>query len=305
MTAEKSVPTADEVARYHTDLSNWGRWGEDDELGTLNLITPDARLRGVAAVQHGIPVSCAWDIPTGTTSVERDTYLQEFPPHVGGVSEHVRYNCHDQGITHLDSVSHIFWKNQIYNGRHVSDEMSVEDGVRFGGIAVAAEGLLTRGILIDIPGARGVEWLDFRDAVYPEDLDAALRRQNVTVEPGDAILLRTGYDEARRQTGIELTGETGQPGWHASCLPWLREHDVAYVGCDSGQDALPSGYPDDVLPVHTVALAAMGLWMIDNCDFSECARTAERLGKWDFLLSVAPIRFEATSGSAVNPIALF
>ncbi|MFC9361495.1 cyclase family protein [Rhodococcus sp. NPDC057014] len=308
MYSRQHPPTTDDVLGFFTKLSNWGRWGLDDQLGTLNLITPEARLRGIAAARHGISVSCAWDVATATDSTARDTEVQHFPPEEhrwGGVNEKVRYDCHDAAFTHLDAVSHIFWDGKFYNAREVVDVVDAEGGIKFGSVNVASAGLMTRGVLLDIPKARGVDWLELGEPIFPEDLAAAEERQNVVVQSGDAVLLRTGYDRMRRETDRRISGIDGQPGWHAACLPWLRERDVAYVGCDTGQDTLPSGYDTIPLPIHTVGQSAMGLWLIDHCDLYECAQTAERLQQWDFLLSAAPIRFEATSGSAVNPIATF
>ena len=302
-------PTEEQVLAFHTELSNRGRWGADDELGTLNLITDEVRKRGAAAVRHGISVSCAWDIPTGEGGINRRTEVHTWPAGpertFGGVNEHLTYDCHDVYFTHFDSIGHIFWDGKMYNDRVVEENVTVDGGVRFGAVTAAANGVLTRGVLLDIPAVRGVDSLDFGEAVYPEDLEEAEKRQNVRVEPGDAVLLRTGYDRVRHETGTLLSAQTGQAGWHAACLPWLRERDVAYIGADTGQDVTPSGYPTIAIPIHTVAHASIGLWMMDHCDFSECARTAERLQQWDFLLSVAPLRLSLGSGSAVNPIATF
>jgi kynurenine formamidase len=308
MYSKQNPPSEEQLLGFYAKLSNHGRWGEDDQLGTLNLITPETRKRGVAAVRHGVSVSCAWEVTTGPDGIERETHVQHFPPAErpwGGVNEHIRYDCHDVVFTHLDAVSHIFWDGTTYNGRSADQVMTAEDGVGFGAVTGAANGLVTRGVLLDIPAVRGVDWLEFGEPVFPEDLEAAEKREGVQIEPGDAVLMRTGYDRLRHETGQKLSGETGQQGWHAACLPWLRERDVAYIGCDTGQDALPSGYPTIFLPIHTVAQAVMGMWLIDHCDLWACAQSAERLQQWDFLLSVAPIRLQAASGSAVNPIATF
>jgi kynurenine formamidase len=139
--------------------------------------------------------------------------------------------------------------------------------------------------------------------VFPDDLEEAERRQGVRVRSGDAVLLRTGYGRVRHEAG-EASGFT-QAGWHASCLPWLHERDVALIGADTPQDVQPSGYEDVLMPVHAVSLVAMGLWLLDNCDLEVCATTAAELGQWDFHLAVAPVRFAGTSGSPVNPIATF
>jgi kynurenine formamidase len=139
--------------------------------------------------------------------------------------------------------------------------------------------------------------------VFPDDLEEAERRQGVRVRSGDAVLLRTGYGRVRHEAGAAI-GFT-QAGWHASCLPWLHEREVALIGADTPQDVQPSGYDDVLMPVHAVSLVAMGLWMLDNCDLEMCATTAAELGQWDFQLAVAPVRFAGTSGSPVNPIATF
>ena len=221
----------------------------------------------------------------------------------GGASEHLRFDSHDAIFTHLDAVCHVFWNGEMYNGRRADEAVSVADGAKFGAVTAAAHGLLTRGVLLDIPAVRGVKWLEVGEAIYPEDPIEAEQRHGVGVQPGDAVLVRTGCDRMRHETGRMMDGETGQAGWHAACSPWMREREVAYVCCDTGQDVVPSGYPSIFLPIHTVAQAAMGTWLVDHCDFSTCARTAEELRQWNFLLSVAPVRFQAASASPVNPIA--
>lgn len=307
MYSRANPPTEEELLGFHTTLSNWGRWGDDDDLGTLNLITQDVRKRGIAAARNGISVSCAWDVPTGgEAGIERHSHLQTFPPEShpwGGVNEDLTFDFHDARFTHLDSLGHFVWQGKMYNGRSSAD-FDLDVGLTFGSVTAAADGLLTRGVLLDIPALRGVDWLEMNEAVFPEDLDEAEKRQGVRLEPGDAVLVRTGFDRRKHETGVTASGG-GQPGLHAACLPWLRERDVAYLCSDTGHDALPSGYPNVFLPIHTVCQVALGMWLVDHCDLYGCAQTAERLQQWDFLLSVSPVRFKVTSGSPVNPIATF
>ena len=318
MYTRSNPPTQDEVLEFYTKLSNWGRWGADDELGTLNLISPQVRRRAGAAVRHGISVSCSWDIPVGAGGVERTMNVRKYKSeavrnpsypssyyedkHFGGSSEHLAFKTHEAWITHIDALCHEFWDGKLYNDRP-AEVVDATQGAGFGAISAAAAAMVTRGVLLDIAGLRGVDWLEVDDPVFPEDLEAAEERQGVRVEAGDAILLRTGTDLRRRQTGRPHFD--GSTGWHAACLPWLSERDVAYIGCDTGTEIVPSGYPGIFAPVHTCGLVAMGLWLIDHCDLAACARTAEELRQWDFLLSVAPIRFPGSSGSPVNPIATF
>ncbi|MET8232964.1 cyclase family protein [Micromonospora sp. NPDC005298] len=315
MTAGRPVPTQDDVLGYFDTLSNWGRWGDDDEGGTLNHITDEVRLSAARAVRHGRSVSCAWEV---ADEMERSTttcpYAVDMPGaetmpaafHAdrrwGFSSERLDIAFHGNTITHLDSPCHIFWDGTMYNGRSHS-LVDATTGSGWAAVTAAANGIVTRGVLLDVAAVRGVPWLEPGQGVHPDDLEEAERRQGVQVRAGDAVLLRTGHGRARHEA--RTAGGFTQAGWHASCLPWLHERGVALIGADSPQDVQPSGYDDVLMPVHAVSLVAMGLWLLDNCDLEACATTAAELGQWDFQLAVAPVRFAGTSGSPVNPIATF
>ncbi|GAA4560297.1 cyclase family protein [Pseudonocardia xishanensis] len=302
---------------YFSALSNWGRWGEDDERGTLNHITDAVRLAAARAVRHGRSVSCAWevavpeDMERSTTSCPcaADMPGAEHMPAAfhadrrwGFSHERLGLLFHGNTITHVDSPCHLFWDGAMYNGRPHS-LVDATTGSAWAAVTAAADGIVTRGVLLDVARVRDVPWLEPGQGVFPEDLEEAERRQGVRVRPGDAVLLRTGHGCARH--GGTGSGGIEQAGWHASCLPWLRQREVALIGADTPQDVQPSGYDDVLMPVHAVGLVAMGLWLLDNCDLERCARTAAELAQWDFHLSLAPVRFAGTSGSPVNPIATF
>ncbi|MGW6282338.1 cyclase family protein [Kribbella sp. NPDC055071] len=317
MTVERVVPSQDDVLQYFDALSNWGRWGDDDELGTLNLVTDDVRVAAAGAVRHGRSVSCAWEVAVpeemerATTSCpcaaempggEHMPALFQNDRRWGFSNERLGIFFHGNTITHLDSPCHLFWDGKMYNGRSHA-LVNAETGSAWAAVTAAANGIVTRGVLLDVAAVRDVPWLKPGEGVCPEDLEEAERRQGVRVRSGDAVLLRTGYGRDRHENGV--AGGITQAGWHASCLPWLHERGVALIGADTPQDVQPSGYDDVLMPVHAVSLVAMGLWMIDNCDLEACATTAAELGQWDFQLAVAPVRFAGTSGSPVNPIATF
>jgi kynurenine formamidase len=160
-------------------------------------------------------------------------------------------------------------------------------------------------VLLDVAAARGVAWLEPGEGVFPADLEACCRRQGVSVGSGDAVLLRTGYGARKRERGPDRTAEVGRAGWHVACLPWLRERDVALIGCDTAQDVHPSGYAAIRSPVHAVGIVAMGLWLLDNCDLEPLAGLATRLGRSEFCFQLAPLRLTGATGSPANPIALF
>ncbi len=306
-----TAPSEDDVIAWFDSLSNWGRWGPDDALGTLNLITPDVRRKAAATVTEGISVSCSWDVPAGELGVERTVTAVDLAAdargRIGWSLERISaMTFHGYALTHLDALCHIFWDGHMYNGRStqlVSDETGAEQLA----ITDAGGGIVTRGVLLDVAAARGVPWLEPGDGAYPEDLEAAEARQGVGVEAGDGVFLRTGYGRWRHETGKVSPMEAGitQPGWQAACLPWLRERDVAFIGADTANDVSPSGYSNIALPVHVIGLVAMGLWLLDNADLEELAATCERLARWQFLLSVNPLRLTGLTGSAVNPIATF
>ncbi|GAB2604089.1 cyclase family protein [Kribbella endophytica] len=312
-----TMPTQDDVLGYFDRLSNWGRWGDDDELGTLNLITDDVRLAAARAVRHGRSVSCGWEVAV-PEEMERSTTAcpcaaempgAEHMPELfhndrrwGFSNEKLGIFFHGNTITHLDSPCHLFWDGKMYNGRSHS-LVNAETGSGWAAVTAAANGIVTRGVLLDVAAVREVEWLEPGEGVTPDDLEEAERRQGVRVGSGDAVLLRTGYGRARHSGGV--AGGLTQAGWHASCLPWLHEREVAVIGADTPQDVQPSGYADVLMPVHAVSLVAMGLWLLDNCDLEACAATAAELGQWDFQLALAPLRLAGTSGSPANPIATF
>ena len=220
------MPTQDDVLGYFDTLSNWARWGDDDQLGTLNHITDDVRLAASRAVRHGRSVSCGWEIAV-PAEMERSTTTCPCAADMPGAE-------------------------------------NPATGSAWAAVTAAANGIITRGVLLDIARVRDVPWLEPGQGVFPDDLEEAERRQGVRVRPGDAVLLRTGYGRVRHEAGA--THDVTQAGWHASCLPWLHERGVALIGADTPQDVQPSGYEDVLMPVHAVSLVAMGLWMLDNCD---------------------------------------
>jgi kynurenine formamidase len=315
--SDPRAPSEAEVLRWFETLSNWGRWGADDELGTLNLTTPERRAHAAALVREGLAVSCAWEIDPRPARDHVFGPPQRFMLSTGqgltegeagrrwaGASEYVGLVFHGYSVTHLDALSHYFWDGKMYNGRPASQVTSTEGATSLPITSLPA-GITTRGVLLDVTRVRDVRWLDPGDGVFPDDLEAAESRQGVRVAAGDAVLLRTGYGARKREQGPDDTRAVGRAGWHVACLPWLRERDVALIGCDTAQDVHPSGYASLRSPVHAVGIVAMGLWLLDNCDLEDLVATCERLERFEFQLQLAPLRIAGATGSPVNPIALF
>ncbi len=305
-------PTEAEVLGYFDTLSNWNRWGEDDELGALNHITPDARRAAAALVREGVSVSCAWDIETAPRADQlfgaprrymlatgRDPLAMG---RGGAAVEVASFAFHGVTVTHLDGLSHIFWDGRMYNGKP-ADLVTSAEGARHHAVTAFRDGIVTRGVLMDVPALDGRPWLDAGEGVFPEHLEAAEARQGVRVRAGDVVLLRTGKGRLLREEPERPPRSAG--GWHAASLPWLHERGAAVIGADTAQEAGGPGYDALPMPVHFIAIAAMGLPLIDNCDLEALAETCERLNRWEFFLCIQPLRLQGGTGGAVNPIAVF
>ena len=304
----RQVPSEQEVMDFMASLSNWGRWGPDDELGTLNLITPQKRAQAGSLVKEGISVTCSRLIIPETnaqdvTSIPPLHYMVGLPPATGagGASDFIGFSFHGLTITHLDSICHQTYDGKMYNGKPAT-LVTAREKAQAGHIDRVQNGVVTRGVLLDITQVRGKDWLEAGEGVHPDDLEAAERAQGVRVEEGDALCLRLGWYKRRQELGPP---PPGRPGLHASTLPWLKERGVSIIVADASQDVDPSGYSPEVgLPVHRVGIVAMGLWLIDAANFDELAPVCSRLNRWEFMFVVAPLRVHNGTGSPVNPIAV-
>jgi kynurenine formamidase len=312
MSSERATP--EQVLELSKTLRNWGRWGVDDVAGTLNYITPEARQRGVTAIESGEWVSCAWNIDVASRSLTGSAHRFMISTGQGLGDEHrlgpaghsaaatdaLYLTVHGVEVTHLDALSHVFWDGQMYNGRP-AEIVTSREGATEHGIENAGGGIVTRGVLLDIAAARGVPYLEPGDGVLPTDLEEAERRQGVRVESGDAVLAVTGFPAYRRDN----SKWTGMPGWQVAALPWLHEREAALIGMDSGSEVFPTGYsPEFGGPLHGLAIAVMGLWILDNCNFDTLVEKCRARQKWTFLFVVAPLPFVGATGSPVNPIAI-
>ena len=312
-----AIPSEAQVLDWMTSLSNWGRWGEDDQLGCLNLITPDKRKQAAALVDDGVAVSCARPIVTDITpdiSFQVQRYMVDSgegrdtdPPERRlvrrGASEFIGMVFHGQTITHIDALSHYSWQGKLYNGVP-SHEITSREGAQTHSIEVASDGIVTRGVLLDIPAIRGIPWLPPDEPVMPEDLEAAERAQGVKVEEGDVLLVRTGNYRKRLDTGPVPNTEP-MCACQVACTPWFKERGVAMLGTDTSNDVRPSHYATITAPLHTVSLVTLGMWLIDNANLEELSQACAQRNRYQFMLTLGPLRLRNVTGSPVNPIALF
>lgn len=300
MTVGTAQPSEAEVLAYVETCSNLGRWGPDDELGTLNLITPDVRLKAAHLIERGEAVALAHAISPGPDGPVQQTMQ---PPGRGirSASDRIDIAPHGFGVTHLDALGHVAFGESMYNGRAASETIT-DRGLTFGSIAAARSGIATRGLLLDVAGARGLDYLQPGAYVEPEDLDRAAELGGVSAEPGDAVLVRVGLGLRVAREGPE--DPTLRAGLSPRCVPWFRERDIAVFGGDC-IERLPSGYPSLPLPFHSLALAVMGLAILDNVDMERLRAACHEFARSAFMLIVSPLPIERATGSAVNPLAIF
>ncbi|MEO1996035.1 MAG: cyclase family protein [Planctomycetaceae bacterium] len=305
--AERKMTQAD-VERLVKELSNWGRWGTDDQLGALNLITPEKRAQAARLVKRGLSVSLARDVekkPAVDNKYPFNHTMLLLGKNAVGQFSSDRFSVAYHGVTHthMDALCHLFHRGRMYNG-FSRDEVGADGAAKLG-IQNVKTGIFTRGVLIDIPRLRGVKYLEPGSAIYPAELDAWEKRAGVRVRSGDVVFIRTGRWMRRDERGAWDTAQEGMAGLHASCAIWLKKRDVAMLGSDAASDVIPSGIPGISHPVHLLTLHAMGVHIFDNCDLEELGRVAEKLGNWEFLITASPLAVPQGTGSPLNPIATY
>ena len=311
-----SWPSQDDLLNWlKSDLNNWGRWGSGDQKGTLNHLSSEKTLQALSLVSEGVTVSCAQSVEfTASADVPRppqhfmvsagDTYRKD-----EGVDRQVAMDYfgmifHGHTVTHIDSLAHFFWDGQTYNGRP-SSVVSTMDGATEFDIMAASGGIVTKGVLVDAPLLRGVDYIERGDGVGVDDIEAAEREHGVKVEQGDVLLLRTGQLGRRAATGPVDVSVGGSSGPSPEILPLLHERGVAVMGSDTGNDVGPNPYERFSNPVHQVGLVGLGLWILDNAWLDDLAEACKKRGKWEFMISILPLKLPTVTGSPVNPMVIF
>jgi kynurenine formamidase len=296
-------------------LSNWGRWGADDQRGTLNHITPEITRRALALVQEGATVSCARTIsyeaaadtphpPQHFMRASGEGYRPGEGPDRQVASDYIGLVFHGHVITHIDSLAHFMWDGRLYNAVP-STRVNTSEGATSHGIEAAHPGIVTRGVLVDAARLRGVEVIARGDGVGLDDVERAERECGITIGQGDVVLLRTGQLGQRDRIGPVDIATAGSAGPLAELLPLMHERSAAVLGSDTGNDSQPSGYERFTNPVHQIGIVAMGLWILDNAWLDNLAAACQARGRWEFLINILPLRLKNATGSPVNPVAVF
>jgi kynurenine formamidase len=301
--------SADEFRQLFDRVTNWGTWGADDERGALNYLTPELVAAAAGLVRTGRTVSLSRSLNTEREpdnpepADHRMTMLggREHPEGLAFAKDYIGVDYHNDSHSHLDALCHVSYDGSLYNGRP-ADSVSAT-GAAVETVETLKDGLVGRGVLLDVPGTRGVSWLEPGDSVLPGDLEQSEDRQGVRVEEGDILLVRTGHASRLDQLGPWDTASS-KAGLHPTCAEFLAERKVAALGCDGNSDTAPSVTEGVGFPIHVLALTAMGVHLLDYLQFEDLVAACERAERWEFLFVAAPLRIVGGTGSPLNPIAI-
>lgn len=312
--SEVRIPTEAELDERYEALSNWGKWGDDDERGMLNNLTDELRREAATLVKDGVGISLAHDLGT-VPSAENPYPAQHHMIAAGDAREvdgipgyeasrdYVGSHVHGLGVTHIDALCHMFVRGKMYNGYPASDVRSI--GAVRNTVLSFADGIVGRGVLLDVAATLGVETLPANTAITPEELEATEARQGVQVKVGDVVMIATGRCAWRKANGGALDPSEGMAGIHADCLPWLREREIAMLGSDGISDPMPGlGVPNWPFPVHQIGITGMGMHLIDNMALGALAAACAERSRYAFLFTMGSIRVPGGTGCPVNPIAV-
>jgi kynurenine formamidase len=304
----KHSPSDAELQALFKRVCNWGRWGQDDQRGTLNHIGPTEIARAAALVSEGRTVSLSRVFPT-QSNAENLRPAQHYMlasgedrhsltvPGMEATFDYIGIAFHGLACSHIDALCHIFRDGRMYNDRPPSDVRS--RGAITNTIMSAMHGIVGRGVLLDIPLALGVDFVELDHLVTPDELEAAERKLGVTVMKGDILTIRIGRDVRPGK------GDGRMAGLHPYVAGWLHEREVAVLGGDGSNDRIPWGLSAWAHPIHELCIAGMGVHLLDNLYLEPLAQICTELDRWAFQIVVAPLPIEGGTGSPVNPIGIF
>jgi kynurenine formamidase len=297
--------SAEEFGALFRSLSTWGRWGDDDERGALNHLTPERVAAAATRVRDGITVALSWPLntsPAADNPHPADHHMTELGSGPLSVAkDYVGVDFHNDTHTHIDALSHVGYEGSLYNGKPATAVTS--RGAAAQSIEVLENGLVGRGVLLDIARLRGAPWLEPGENVFRDELEAAERGQRVTVREGDILLVRTGHARRLEELGPWETA-TAKAGLHPTAMTFLADRGVAALGSDTNADTAPSSTEGVSFPIHVLALNAMGVHLLDYLQLEDLSAACEHAARWEFLFIAAPLRIPGGTGSPLNPLAI-
>ena len=303
---QRKVPTKSEVDAYLRDRRNWGRWGDRGSAGAINLITAGKRRSAAALVRSGRAVSLSRPLsitpsPDNIWPTQHYVVKIDQPPDGGGAADYYGFFYHGTAATHIDALCHTWNKDGMWDG-HDPERVVKYSGATYGGIDEWSEGILTRGVLLDVPKHRDKPYVTLDEPVHGWELEDIAKEEGLTLEPGDAVMVYSGRETYARDHDGSYAARPERPGLHASCLPFIRDNDISILGWDM-MDAMPNEYG---IPwaVHG-AIFAYGVPLLDNALLEPLAKACGGENTYEFMLTVNPLFVIGGTGSPVNPIAVF
>jgi kynurenine formamidase len=318
-TADRSGPrvSLEEFERIFESVKNWGRWGPHDQLGTLNLLTPERVRAAAGLVRSGrrvslqIPINTVAGPDNPNPAIHHVIQGHDIDIGSGGLRFGLDYlgiafhgDCH----SHVDALNHISYHGLTYNGQPATDVLTTKGGTSLGIDEVAASGgVVGRGVLLDLPRFRGVNWLEPGEAVTRAVLEACEAAEGVQIGEGDILVYRTGHHRRRLELGPWDNGPDGEgkAGLHVDTIPWMHERGIAAFLPDGDGEAIPSCVDGMTYPIHPLQIVAMGMLTADSLQFEDLARACEEEGRFEFMVVGLPLRLPGGTGSPWNPIAIF
>jgi kynurenine formamidase len=304
------VTDLDEFQATFDRLSNWGRWGEDDQSGTLNLLTPETVRAAAGQIRSGRRVPCARALKIGRASTPGAEFLHHML--IGGeeaaatglssTADWIGLGIHGFDSTHLDSPAHIVWNGTLFNGIAAS-QVSTSRGALRCSVDLAVDGITSQGFLIDGPRIKGRPWLEPGETLDRPEVEAWCAAKGLEPAAGSIVCFRFGRDAAD-DAGTSILG-TSAPGVTVACAEWFHDHDVAVLLSDAISDTMPSPVEGVHLPIHALTIAAMGMWIVDNADLGALAQACADEDRWSFFLSLLPLHLKRSTGSPITPVAIF
>jgi kynurenine formamidase len=300
-----------EFVELFRSVSSWGRWGKRDERGALNHLAPERVVAASRLVRDGTAVTLS--LPMNTKAAEDNpepavhfmtTSQREGdngPGKLRFAMDYVGADYHHDGHTHIDALCHVIYGGSLYNGTPASAVTA--RGAAADSIEVLANGLVARGVLLDIPRLLGLPWLEPGQHVFRGELEAAELEQGVTVGEGDVLLVRTGHTRRLNELG-PWPAANAKAGLHPTAMPFVAERGVSALGSDGNSDTAPSSTEGIDFPIHVLAINAMGVHLLDYLQLEDLLAACERAGRWEFLFIAAPLRIPGGTGSPLNPLAV-
>jgi kynurenine formamidase len=309
-TGQDDLVALADVWHFLREHRSWGRWGQEDEKGAVNLITAEKHQQAASLVRTGRTISLSRPFPldpapNNPAPAQRYTSVVARAPGAASAVDYLGISTHGTACTHIDALCHMWDRDGMWNGRDAAETIT-PDGTRFGGVEAFGDGIVTRGVLLDVPRHRGVPYVTQDRPVTGAELQAITLAQGVTVEPGDAVVVHAGRDRWDADNGAWGAGSldvatSRRPGLHVSCLRFLRDVDASLLVWDM-MDARPAAV-DIAFAVHA-AIWAFGIPLVDNALLGPLAEVCAAEARWEFMLCVAPLPIQGATGSPVNPIAL-